>query len=99
MGIKDFTGTISEEIGGGNGIQPMIVAAYMEKAVLDCDLMGRAYPNVSTLFRGIASYMRSGVPTRVADSSSRRPIHADVPNVSAGRDMIAPKRNGPMSMY
>lgn len=55
MGIKDFTGTISEEIGGGNGIQPMIVAAYMEKAVLDCDLMGRAYPNVSTLFRGIAS--------------------------------------------
>ena len=47
LGIKDFAGSISEEIGGGNGIQPMIVAAEMGKAVLDCDLMGRAYPNVS----------------------------------------------------
>lgn len=46
LGIKDFAGSISEEIGGGNGIQPMIVAAEMGKAVLDCDLMGRAYPNV-----------------------------------------------------
>lgn len=47
LGVTDFEGTISEEIGGGNGIQPMIVAAEMGKTVLDCDLMGRAYPNVS----------------------------------------------------
>ncbi|KAI0777763.1 DUF917-domain-containing protein [Trametes elegans] len=46
LGISDFTGAISEEIGGGNGIQPMIVAAEMGKTVLDCDLMGRAYPNM-----------------------------------------------------
>ena len=45
--IDDFVGTISDEIGGGNGIQPMIVAAEMGKPVLDADLMGRAYPNVS----------------------------------------------------
>ena len=44
--IDDFKGTVSEEIGGGNGIQPMLVAAEMGRAVLDCDLMGRAYPNV-----------------------------------------------------
>lgn len=46
MRIDDFAGTISDEIGGGNGIQPMIVAAEMGKPVLDADLMGRAYPNV-----------------------------------------------------
>ncbi|KAF7797056.1 hypothetical protein EIP86_008248 [Pleurotus ostreatoroseus] len=44
--IDDFAGTISDEIGGGNGIQPMIVAAEMGKPVLDADLMGRAYPNM-----------------------------------------------------
>lgn len=43
---KDVTGVISDEIGGGNGLEPMIVAAAMGKAVLDADLMGRAYPNV-----------------------------------------------------
>ena len=47
MGMEDFRGTISLEIGGGNGVEPMLVAAEMGKAVLDCDLMGRAYPNVS----------------------------------------------------
>lgn len=46
MNLDDFTGLVSDEIGGGNGIQPMIVAAEMGKVVLDADLMGRAYPNV-----------------------------------------------------
>ena len=49
QGMSDFAGTISDEIGGGNGIQPMIVAAEMGKPVLDADLMGRAYPNVRNL--------------------------------------------------
>lgn len=44
---KDVGATISEEIGGGNGIQQMIVAAEMNLPVVDMDLMGRAYPNVS----------------------------------------------------
>ena len=46
MHLDDFAGVISDEIGGGNGIQPMLVAAEMGKIVLDADLMGRAYPNV-----------------------------------------------------
>ncbi|TFY55280.1 hypothetical protein EVJ58_g8349 [Rhodofomes roseus] len=46
MNLDDFTGVISDEIGGGNGIQPMLVAAEMGKKVLDADLMGRAYPNM-----------------------------------------------------
>ncbi|KZT70496.1 hypothetical protein DAEQUDRAFT_810662 [Daedalea quercina L-15889] len=46
MNLKDFAGVISDEIGGGNGIQPMLVAGEMGKTVLDADLMGRAYPNM-----------------------------------------------------
>lgn len=47
LSMGDFAGVISDEIGGGNGLQPMILAAEMDKVVLDADLMGRAYPNVS----------------------------------------------------
>jgi DUF917 family protein len=47
MGMSDFAGVISDEIGGGNGLQPAVLAAEMDKPVLDADLMGRAYPNVS----------------------------------------------------
>ncbi|KAF8519819.1 hypothetical protein JB92DRAFT_3112076 [Gautieria morchelliformis] len=39
---------ISDEIGGGNGIQPMILASakHLNVPVFDGDLMGRAYPNM-----------------------------------------------------
>ena len=47
--MPDFEGVISDEIGGGNGVQPMIMAAIAQKPVLDADLMGRAYPNVRIL--------------------------------------------------
>lgn len=68
LNIADVAGAISDEIGGGNGIQPMLVAAEMGKAVLDADLMGRAYPNVSKL---------QGVPDKFIDV-----FDADVPIVS-----------------
>ena len=46
MGIRDFTGFVPDEVGGGNGVQPMIMAAETDIIVLDADLMGRAYPHV-----------------------------------------------------
>lgn len=54
MHMPDYYGAISDEIGGGNGIQPMIIAAELDKPVLDADLMGRAYPNVSSPFDAIS---------------------------------------------
>ena len=51
MGVGDFTGFISNEIGGGNGVQPFLVAAETGKTVMDCDLMGRAYPRVRAFVR------------------------------------------------
>jgi DUF917 family protein len=40
----DFRAVMSLEIGGGNGIQPLMAAAHLGLPVVDADLMGRAYP-------------------------------------------------------
>src|SRR4029077_15016831 len=42
-GVK-FCAVMSLEIGGGNGIQPLMAAAHLGLPVVDGDLMGRAYP-------------------------------------------------------
>src|SRR5436305_3006111 len=42
-GIK-FRAVMSLEIGGGNGIQPLMAAAHLGIPVVDADTMGRAYP-------------------------------------------------------
>ena len=39
-----FRGVMALEIGGGNGIQPLMAAAHLELPVVDADTMGRAYP-------------------------------------------------------
>ncbi|MBV8739696.1 MAG: DUF917 domain-containing protein [Alphaproteobacteria bacterium] len=39
-----FRAVMSLEIGGGNGIQPLMAAAHLDLPVVDADTMGRAYP-------------------------------------------------------
>jgi uncharacterized protein len=39
-----FRAVMSLEIGGGNGIQPLMAAAHLRLPVVDADTMGRAYP-------------------------------------------------------
>lgn len=39
-----FRGIMALEIGGGNGIQPLMAAAHLGRPVIDADMMGRAYP-------------------------------------------------------
>jgi len=41
---RRFTALMSVEIGGGNGVRPLMAAALMELPVVDSDPMGRAYP-------------------------------------------------------
>src|SRR5271155_5420158 len=43
LGAK-FRAVMSLEIGGGNGIQPLMAAAHLRLPVVDADTMGRAYP-------------------------------------------------------
>jgi DUF917 family protein len=46
MGIKDFHGIVADEIGGGNGLVTFPTSARYDRPVVDCDLMGRAYPTL-----------------------------------------------------
>ncbi|EXJ73955.1 uncharacterized protein A1O5_02249 [Cladophialophora psammophila CBS 110553] len=46
MGIKDFQGIVADEIGGGNGLVTFPSSARYDRPVVDCDLMGRAYPTL-----------------------------------------------------
>jgi uncharacterized protein len=41
---RSFRGVMSVEIGGNNGVQPLMAAALLGKPVVDADAMGRAYP-------------------------------------------------------
>jgi DUF917 family protein len=41
---KRFRGIMSVEIGGNNGVQPLMAAALLGRPVVDADAMGRAYP-------------------------------------------------------
>jgi uncharacterized protein len=43
LGAK-FRAVMPLEIGGGNGIQPLMAAAHLALPVIDADTMGRAYP-------------------------------------------------------
>ncbi|KIV84992.1 hypothetical protein PV11_00733 [Exophiala sideris] len=46
MNIQDFQGILVLEIGGGNGLVAMPSSARYDRPVVDCDLMGRAYPTL-----------------------------------------------------
>jgi N-methylhydantoinase A/oxoprolinase/acetone carboxylase beta subunit/DUF917 family protein len=46
LGHKEFQGIVADEIGGGNGLVTFPSSAFYQKPVVDCDLMGRAYPTM-----------------------------------------------------
>ncbi|GJE86630.1 HyuA and DUF917 domain-containing protein [Phanerochaete sordida] len=66
-GMTDCDGAISDEIGGGNGVQPMIIAGDMGKPVLDADLMGRAYPNMYQTLPGAYNIEGGLCPCAISD--------------------------------
>ena len=43
-GRKSLDAVMSMEIGGANGVRPLMAAAHLERPVVDSDTMGRAYP-------------------------------------------------------
>ncbi|KAH9896950.1 DUF917-domain-containing protein [Cubamyces lactineus] len=88
LGISDFTGSISEEIGGGNGIQPMIVAAEMGKTVLDCDLMGRAYPNMYQTLPGAYDIPNGLWPCAISDGVGNTLVLPTARNAKAVEDIL-----------
>jgi hypothetical protein len=41
---RPFSALMSVEIGGGNGVRPLMAAALLKRPIVDADPMGRAYP-------------------------------------------------------
>lgn len=72
MGKKRIVGVMSAEIGGMNSVEPFTVAAEMDLPVLDCDGMGRAFPELqmfTPLIYGMLPY-----PSTLADAKGRRAV-------------------------
>lgn len=72
MGKKKIAGVMSAEIGGMNAVEPFTVAADMNLPVLDCDGMGRAFPELQMflpLIEGMLPY-----PSTLADAKGRRSV-------------------------
>jgi uncharacterized protein len=68
-------GVVTDEIGGSNALEPMIVAALKGIPVLDADGMGRAFPEVqmtSFFIYGLEPY-----PTALADEKGNRVLFRD----------------------
>jgi hypothetical protein len=68
---RRFTALMSVEIGGGNGVRPLMAAALMKLPVVDSDPMGRAYPEgqmTSTAIGGLAPCPLSLVDVRGLES-------------------------------
>ena len=62
---RKFTHLIAAEIGGGNAISPIIVAAQLGLPVIDGDGMGRAFPELQ-----MDTYMIAGIPPTPAALAS-----------------------------
>ncbi|KAI0827020.1 DUF917-domain-containing protein [Trametes gibbosa] len=88
LGASDFEGAISEEIGGGNGMEPMLVAAEMGKFVLDCDLMGRAYPNMWQTLPGAYGIHNGLWPCAISDGVGNTLVLPTARNNKAVEDIL-----------
>ena len=67
-----FDAVIPAEIGGGNSIEPMLVAAQAGIPVIDADGMGRAFPEmpmITYLIYGVSCF-----PCSVADEKGNRAV-------------------------
>jgi DUF917 family protein/N-methylhydantoinase A/oxoprolinase/acetone carboxylase beta subunit len=76
-GNQAIRGVISAEIGGMNAMEPLLVGAELELPILDCDGMGRAFPELQMfcpLIYGVNPY-----PATLVDDKGRRAVvlHAD----------------------
>ncbi|PWN48066.1 Hydantoinase/oxoprolinase [Violaceomyces palustris] len=69
---------ISEEIGGGNGIEPMILASskYLDVPVVDADNMARAYPNMWQSLLGAYDVFGALTPCAISDACGNSAILA-----------------------
>jgi DUF917 family protein len=72
---RHFDAIMSVEIGGGNGIQPFLAAAMLNRPVVDADGMGRAFPSVFHTSFAVMGYRPD--PLALADIRANAVIIAE----------------------
>ena len=72
MGGKKIAAVMSAEIGGMNCIEPLLVGAELNIPVLDCDGMGRAFPELQMFAPFI--YDCDSFPSTIADDKGKRSV-------------------------
>jgi DUF917 family protein len=75
---RTFDAVMSVEIGGGNGLQPLLAAAETGHPVVDADAMGRAYPEAQMNAFAVADL--KPWPLTIVDPRGVEGIVAKVPN-------------------
>jgi DUF917 family protein len=72
---RPFVALMGMEIGGANGVRPLMAAAHLKLPVVDADTMGRAYPELqmtSVAVGGLAPYPLTAVDVRGFESIVHR---------------------------
>ena len=69
---KKIAAIMSAEIGGMNSIEPLLVGAELDLPVLDCDGMGRAFPELQMFAPFI--YDCPCYPSAIADDKGRKSV-------------------------
>lgn len=69
---------MSAEIGGLNGIEPLLVSADLDIPTIDCDCMGRAFPELQMICPII--YGLDPFPSTLADEKGRRAVILKCPS-------------------
>ncbi|KAG7087259.1 hypothetical protein E1B28_013239 [Marasmius oreades] len=67
LGVQEYTATICDEIGGANGMMPLITSFYYNVPVLDGDLMGRAYPLLNQVLPAVYDRPNALAPCGLCD--------------------------------
>lgn len=78
LGMKTY-GVFPGEIGGGNSMTPLHAAARSGLPVVDCDLMGRAFPEIQMTTGTLAGIAAS--PMSMADEKGTRILINGIDNV------------------
>ncbi|PPQ89891.1 hypothetical protein CVT25_004813 [Psilocybe cyanescens] len=79
-GISKFSATLCDEIGGGNGMQSLLLSKYYGVPALDGDLMGRAYPMLNQILPAVYDRPKSLVPCSLYDGNGNTVILSTVKN-------------------
>ncbi|THU96615.1 Hydantoinase/oxoprolinase [Dendrothele bispora CBS 962.96] len=80
MGVSKISATLADEIGGGNGMTPLLTSHYYGVPALDADLMGRAYPMINQLLPAVYNRPNSLVPCSLCDGDGNVVILTKVKN-------------------